>query len=267
MLTAVLNSSLAAWYYFHISANFGADRAIVDEEQLLELPFPTSEETPDPVRAAAAKEDIVRLIDDLLLHRDDALDYSYRLLEAGQAADEMVFDYYGLAEAERALVRDCVQTVIYSMQPSRNEITRLMRDADSKTRATYADTLVAALNEWMRPGVKVSVRLLEGGGSGVAVLELKLGSDQRGVQVDQQPRDLENALRRIMKQLPITVSRNVELHPDLKVFIDDKLYLTKPLSTRYWLASTALNDADEVAADLLSADAQARRRAGNERYR
>ncbi len=40
LLTAILNSSLAAWYYFHTSANLGADRAKVHEEQLLQLPFP-----------------------------------------------------------------------------------------------------------------------------------------------------------------------------------------------------------------------------------
>jgi len=142
-----------------------------------------------------------------------------------------------------------------------------MHESDSRTRETYADTLVAALNEWMRPGVKASARLLDGGYSGVAVIELRLGSEQARVQIDRQPRDLENALRKIMDKLPITDSRNIELRPDLKVIIDDKLYLTKPLSARYWLASSALNDADEVAADLLSAEARARREAGNEHYR
>jgi hypothetical protein len=178
----------------------------------------------------------------------------------------MVFDYYGLTQPERVVVRDGVRAVIPSMQPRRNKITPLMRDTDSKTRSEYGSTLVAALNEWMRPSLTVSARLIEGD-SGVAVVELELGSSGKGVRVDRQQHELEDALRRIMKELPAMVSRNVELHPDLKVFIDDKLYLTKPLSTRYWLTSTALNDADEIAADLLSADAQARRRAGNERYR
>jgi hypothetical protein len=267
VLTAVLNSSLAAWYYFHTSANLGADRAKVHEEQLLDLPFPTPEEAPDPPKSRRAEQKIVGLIDDLLSHKDDALGFPNRVQDVSRAADETVFDYYGLTDAERALVRDCVQSVIPSMQPLRNEITPLMHETDGKTRETYADTLVTALNEWMRPGIKASARLLDGGSSGVAVIELKLGSEQGGVYIDRQPRDLENVLRRIMEQLPTTVSRNVELRPDLKVFIDDNLYLAKPLSARYWLASSALNDADEVAADLLSAEAQARREAGDEHYR
>jgi hypothetical protein len=267
LLTTVLNSSLAAWYYFHSTANVGADRPVVDEEQLLDLPFPRPQETPDPSTSRHAEEKLVGLIDDLLSHKDDALGFSGRVLETTKSADELVFDYYGLTQTERALVRDCVQSIIPSMQPRRDERTPLMHESDSRTRETYADTLVAALNEWMRPGVKASARLLDGGYSGVAVIELRLGSEQARVQIDRQPRDLENALRKIMDKLPITDSRNIELRPDLKVIIDDKLYLTKPLSARYWLASSALNDADEVAADLLSAEARARREAGNEHYR
>jgi hypothetical protein len=266
-LTAILNSSLAAWYFFHTSANFGADRALMHEVQFLELPFPAPEEAPDPPKSLRAGQEIVGLIDDLLSHKDDALGFSNHVQDVSRAADKLVFDYYGLTDAERALVRDCVQSIIPSMQPLRNEITPLMHEADSKTREKYADTLVAALNEWMRPGIKASARLLDGGTSGLAVIELKLGSDQSSVRIERQPGDLENALRKIMEQLPISVSRNIELRPDLKVFIDDNLYLTKPLSARYWLASSALNDADEVAADLLSAEAQARREAGNEHYR
>src|SRR5262249_20344828 len=39
LLTAVLNSSLAAWVYFHDSANFGTERAKIHQSDLLRLPF------------------------------------------------------------------------------------------------------------------------------------------------------------------------------------------------------------------------------------
>jgi Eco57I restriction-modification methylase len=73
ILTAVLNSSLAAWYYFHTSANVGADRSLMHEEQLLDLPFPMPEETPAPAKARRAGEDMISLIDDLLSHKDNPL--------------------------------------------------------------------------------------------------------------------------------------------------------------------------------------------------
>jgi hypothetical protein len=64
------------------------------------------------------------------------------------------------------------------------------------------------------------------------------------------------------------MSRNVTLQPDLKVFIDAALYVVKPRSMRYWLRSTALNDADEIAGDLLTLQATTPdRKVGDEHHR
>jgi hypothetical protein len=66
----------------------------------------------------------------------------------------------------------------------------------------------------------------------------------------------------------MTMSRNITLQPDLKVFIEDALYIVKPRSMRYWLRSTALNDADEIAGDLLTLQAiTPARKVGNEHPR
>jgi hypothetical protein len=71
-----------------------------------------------------------------------------------------------------------------------------------------------------------------------------------------------------MAALPMTMSRNVALQPDLKVFIEDALYIVKSRSMRYWLRSTALNDADEIADDLLTLQATTpARKVGNEHPR
>jgi hypothetical protein len=264
-LTALLNSSLAAWYYFHTSANFGADRAKVHEAQVLELPFPRPEQCPDPVAASRAEARIVCIIDELLAHRDDLLSYP-ETARLTHEADRLVFDYFGLTNEERKLIEDTVSFVIPSMQPRKDSITPLLSSARGDALELYANTLVQALGEWMRAGTEVIARLLSGG-SEAAVMELRLGSEREDLCVDVQPDDLQRVLHDIFARLPVTMSRNLELHPDLKVFIDDALYLGKPLGRRYWLPSTALNDADQIAADLLSIEARARRTASNERYR
>jgi len=256
VLTAVLNSSLAAWYYFHTSANLGADRAKVHEEQLLELPFPTPEELPDVQAALRAEERIISIVDELLAHRDDVLASPDRVRLIDEA-DRSVLDYYGLTDDERTLVRDAVRFVIPSMQPHKDSVTPLMRPVTSDDRNGYATTLVQALGNWMRPGTEVVARLIEGG-SEAAVIELRLALGREDLRVERQPYELELALREIFRRLPVTMSRNLELHPDLKVFIDDSLNLGKPLSARYWLSSAALNDADKVAASLLSARTRVR---------
>ena len=80
--------------------------------------------------------------------------------------------------------------------------------------------------------------------------------------------ETEQALRRVMAALPMTMSRNITLQPDLKIFIEDALYIVKPCNMRYWLRSTALNDADEIAGDLLILQATTpARKVGDEHHR
>ena len=85
------------------------------------------------------------------------------------------------------------------------------------------------------------------------LVELRLEAAWPDLVVDRAQQRLRDALDRILNLLPATTSRNIEVQANLKVFIDDSLYLTKPLTKRYWLASAALNDADEIAGDLLVA--------------
>ena len=251
LLTAVLNSSLAAWYYFHTSANFGADRAKVHEEQLLHLPFPDPEDTPDPERSRVAQRQLVDILDQLLELKDKPLT-GEKIETQILRADDLVFDYYGLIDEEKMLVRDSLTAIIPSMQPRKGAITALMEGASPKERMQYCRTLRAALGEWLHPGADLGIRLIEGGAEAV-VVELRLGATWPDVLVEQGEQELRVALDRILLLLPQHASRNVEVQPNLKVFIKDSIYLTKPLSRRYWLSSAGLNDADEIAGDLLAA--------------
>jgi hypothetical protein len=160
-----------------------------------------------------------------------------------------------------------MRAIIPSMQPRRGENTPLMQNSSQESRAEYVKTLIAALTRWMKPGFGVNARRIEGN-SPWMVLELTLQEGTPALHIDSQKPSLEQALGRVMAALPMTMSRNVTLQPDLKVFIEDALYVVKPPSLRYWLRSTALNDADEIAGDLLTLQATTpARKVGNEHPR
>jgi hypothetical protein len=251
LLTAVLNSKLAAWYFFHTSANLGADRAKLHEEQLLDLPFPEPSDLSESAEALAAQEEIVSIVDELLLRKDEILLGENWMEAYANRANDLVFQFYGLTADERTLIEDGVNEIIPSMQPRQGKMTRLMRESNASTRGKYVEALVANLNRWMRPGVYVSAVLLEGAAEST-MLELKLSAKVVPIRVDVQRRRLESSLRRVVGWLSQAMSHNIELQPDLKVFIEDRLYVVKPRSSRYWLLSSALNDADEIVGDLLS---------------
>jgi hypothetical protein len=65
--------------------------------------------------------------------------------------------------------------------------------------------------------------------------------------------ELDAVITRILNLLP-RHEGSIAYYRNLKVFDRDKLYILKPLAYRFWSKTTALNDADEIAAAILTND-------------
>jgi hypothetical protein len=116
LLTAILNSTLAAWFYFHDTANLGTDRAKVHQRELLNLPFSEPQKMPDPTRAAIAAAKIIRLVDREIAHSDNLLQgHVGQVLEE---IDSLVYDYYGLDSHDVALVEDTFRYMFPRYSPA-----------------------------------------------------------------------------------------------------------------------------------------------------
>ncbi|MDI6028429.1 hypothetical protein QBK99_19750 [Corticibacterium sp. UT-5YL-CI-8] len=250
VLTAVLNSSLAAWVYFHDTANLGADRAKVHQSELLKLPFDAPANMPDPGRAAVAEERIVQLIDrevektnELLSLQSDPLD----------EIDRLVFDYYGLDAHDVALIEDTFKYIIPAMQPRRSAgLQKIWANSRYEHRADYAATLRTALAPCFRQPIHASLAARSGD---VAVLKLTLASAVDEYREDVSP-EVGPFLQSIQANLPVRLPGNVQLVPDLRFVIGSVMYLIKPMQLRHWLRSTALADAEQIAAEFTAAVAR-----------
>ena len=162
VLTAVLNSSLAAWVYFHDTANLGADRAKVHQGELLKLPFDVPEKMPDPERAAVAGEKIIQLIDREIANANELLSSQSDPLEE---IDRLVFDYYGLGAHETALIEDTLQYIIPAMQPRRSAgLKEIWTNSRFEHRANYASMLCSALAPFFRQPIQASLAAKSGDG-------------------------------------------------------------------------------------------------------
>lgn len=62
--------------------------------------------------------------------------------------------------------------------------------------------------------------------------------------------DFDQFLRNVGNSLPVRLPGNVQLTPDLRFIIGNDMYLVKPIQVRHWLRSTALADAEQIAAEL-----------------
>lgn len=250
VLTAVLNSSLAAWFYFHDTANLGTDRAKVHQGELLKLPFDDPENMPDPAKALKAERELVALIDAELANARKLLASQYDVLSV---IDRLVFEYYGLDDSEVAIVEDTVHSVIPAMQPRRNAgLQSIWAQANSRQREAYADMLCNALSPHFRLPVKAS---LAARSTDVAVLKLTIG-DQVAPYAEDSSGEFNDFLGSIAAKLPIDLPGNVQLIPDLRLIVDHDMYLVKPMALRHWLRSTALADAEQIAAEFVAAAAR-----------
>jgi len=250
VLTAVLNSSLAAWFYFHDTANLGADRAKVHQGELLKLPFDDPENMPDPAKALNAEIGLVALIDRELANAKKLLSSQGDVLGD---IDRLVFEYYGLDDSDVAIVEDTVQHVIPAMQPRRNAgLQSIWAQASSTQRAAYAAMLCNALSPHFRVPVKAS---LAARSSDVAVLKLTIG-DGAAPYIEGSSGEFSDFLESIAAKLPIDLPGNVQLIPDLRLVVDRDMYLVKPTALRHWLRSTALADAEQIAAEFVAAAAR-----------
>jgi len=250
ILTAIFNSSLAAWVYFHDTSYFGADRAKVLQGELLKLPFDIPENMPNPARAAVAAEKIVRLIDWEIANADKILSLQTNPLSE---IDQLVFDYYGLDAPEIALIEDTFHYIIPAMQPRRSAgLQKIWDNSRVEHRSAYAAMLCDALRPCLRQPVRAS---LAAKSSDVAVLKLTI-STKAGKYEEKSSSELGQFLQSIQENLPVPLPGNVQLVPDLRFVIGSDMYLVKPMQLRHWLRSTALADAEQIAADFSAAIAR-----------
>ncbi len=250
LLTAVLNSGLAAWFFFHEAANLAAERAKVHEEELLRLPFEALEDLDKTSERWKAAQEIVRSVDRLLRDRSDAF-FDALVAESEDRLDRLVYSYFGLSSEQIAVVEDGLQTIIPSVQPRRGAQPPLWRTSRETDWQLYFDTLSSALGGWF-DGEEIVVGNIVGYNEDLVVLRLGFDppSDGQAFAIRSDRGHLRNILTRLRAALPSEHSANLHLLPDLRVFLDDDLYLVKPRTIRWWLSSTALDDADAIAAHL-----------------
>lgn len=250
-LTLFLNSSFVAWFLFHHSSNTGMERDKVHQEQLLDIPFPM----PDDLSGGCAEKafsNAVELIDSLLKRKNDLLIEENTNLYS--EIDGIVYSYLGLSEQDIYLIEEALNFVFPSMQPSigSKNVPNLWMDTTEKDWVIYAESLSSSLEKWIESPFR-AISTLEGVSRDLVVLAVSLvDNEQLPSYSNNQKQDIDEALSKIWRSLPQSLPGNFQLIPDLRIFIDDVLYIVKPRKMRFWLRSTAFSDADAIASDLLS---------------
>ncbi len=255
-LAAYLRSPLGKYLLFHTAASWGNERDEVHLSELLRLPFPLPEELPDTKRAYAILRDVTSKV---LAARETS--FFGRVERIAALQDEirpLIEEYFGIDEHERALIDDTAKIAIPSATPRKTTLATIPALADASERCEPYETLLCdTLSNWARRGrwaFAADVQIASKAGLAiVGVWRVPRGQRLSSKTKAGRPAsaELADALAKI--QTHRFVHRGATaLGLSLKLFIGDRLYIVKPLGGKYWSATAAMNDADEIARAILS---------------
>jgi hypothetical protein len=218
------------------------------------MPFPLPEETHNPLRSKDIIIKVAGHIDDLMnaVHKG-LLGRGNIIKETQEAIEPLLYDYYEVSEREKILIEDTNKIFEPSSTPASLTIPiPTLRRSSNKDRVDYVESLCKVLNTWAKRGqIRVSGETRLSTSIGLGIVSLQKGERVKPYSESSAIDKFESALERIKKALPEQVGRTIYFR-GLKIFEENQLHIIKPLELRHWTRTAALNDADELAASILS---------------
>ncbi len=253
-LAAVLNTSLSDYCFFHISANLGVERDQVFVNEIELLPFPLPKDTYDSQKSCKIIGKIAKLMYALEASIEkQCMGQEEKIKTAAQEIEPLVYEYYGISESEQMLIEDTININRRSMTPSSlGEDICTIGKPTSNERKDYGELLCNILNSWAkRSRFRVNGKVELSDRLGTSVVTLWKSHKAELFKEEQTSDNLQAVLEDVQGALPKQMGR-LTYYRNLKVFDGNKLYILKPLARRHWTKTAAINDADDIAAAILS---------------
>ena len=245
ILVAILNSSLASWFFLMTASTFGVRMRRLLLRDIEHIPIPD-------LGTAAHSESgrrLVRISQALQRGAPDGNDWDWREL------DEAVFDLYCLDTADRIVARDGLFRSRWQWKEGRL-LSAAAADIEPYVVA-YANVFLATIDTWLSAANR---RRMRG-----EVVDLPLSAPLRVVrfvieeslgpsvaEIIRPDGKLKDVLDRIGKRLDVQLSTALVGHRALRVYGPDEVVIIKPAARRHWMEVSALEDADAVIADSVS---------------
>jgi len=251
-LAAYLRSPVARYYLFHTSSNWAIYRPEVHVKELLGVPFMTPMQHPDPNRAMAIIAEVASLVDETKQKTESNI--LHRIPEIANAttkAEKLIYEYFDVLPMEAALIEDTIAVLMPSSQPTHSKMpVPTVKPANENCFASYQQTLCDLLNRWgAGSGEKVFSAILKSEEIGIAVAVLSKSRNGQSTPATKNS-DLLDVLAKV-REVVAKRQGNIDIYRGLMVFDNDRLYIVKPIGTRFWTRTAALNDADEIASSIL----------------
>ncbi|MGA3268722.1 MAG: DNA methyltransferase, partial [Verrucomicrobiota bacterium] len=255
-LAAVMTHPLTEYFLFHTSANLGTEREVVNPNELRRLPFPLPEDCRDKLSAERIVSAVAKRVREAYGRIAKApLNLTAREQEVAAAKHDiapLVFEYYGVTQTERILIKDTLDLFIPSSTPGTldGDIPTL-DDSSPGERADYAKQLCQTLNNWGRgKGLRLIARGCIAKKFGLSLLILTKGKTTSNYDENEAPAEVAEAIAGITKAIALE-HRKLAYARGFTLFEPNRALVLKPLAHRHWTRTAALNDADVMFAAMI----------------
>ncbi len=254
-LACYLRTDLARYFSFHTSSNWGVYRPEVHVDEVLRLPLPLPDQLDDPQQGSRIIDKVCGIVDAAYREaNENILNRANAVASATAKIEPLVSEYFGIYPSEKVLIADTLRVLAPSAQPrpEQRAVPSLAVSTETQGEA-YTERLCATLNEWARTSdysVRGSFTISGSLGVGVVLLE-KIRLVERTKPSPPIRHQFPRVLKRIRDALAVDAG-SWKSTREVMLFDRNKLYLLKPAARVHWTETAAFNDADALAATLLT---------------
>jgi len=254
-LTVYLRSPMGLWLLLLLSSSVAAERPKLHLREALDWPFWSIDNHPVPEKARVILAEIDAILE--AVEASDELLQSSRWAAARDRANKLVYAYFGLTNDEIAMIVELSTLAGAALQPSGLRYKSLMkplRQAPSrKVMQTYTHVLLKTLETWRDAtggAGKIHVATWTGSSVPIGAAVLTIGDVPHADRFadDSIIGVLSAALRRVTDD---SIESLLTI-PDITIVEGKRIFLVKPLVTRFWMRRCAVEDASRLAVQIQS---------------
>jgi len=273
-LSVYAQSRLASYFQYHTSGSWGIERTQVHVHELLRLPFPTpdsmgmnKEKAQQAVKKVASKlksfkkelEALHQEYEDhqfgIRLHGDTFDEVRQKKAQTlTQVLEPLVFEYFGLAKEEIALIEDTCEIYEKSATPERHDKPiKTLQKTTKGDRLQYSLWLCDTINNWIleawrptRPPFFFSAESTKFSKLGQVLITLcKTKSKRTNLEVNHESVEMVNAFKRI-SDASFTERGSLTYLRGIVFAENNRIHTLKPDLLGKWTRTAALNDAQDL---------------------
>ena len=227
----VINSKVALYYEMLTSRSWLVERDSFEKREIMDLPMP---------------ENIL----DLRISYE-FLETLSRNSESDTIVNKLTSDSFDLTESETILIDDTIDITLNYFR--KKERSLAVKPVNLDTLKDYIHLFCSILNSSFSSPKKAFVGKIFIGESPLQIVSARLVNvSKEDVTVVHQDNNLTEILDKLDKTLLEEKSQSIYIRRNLRHYAGDTIFIVKPNQRRYWTRSSALRDADEAYADIMT---------------